>query len=80
MHAGPLRQTPRPQERAGTVRGTVRVISPAPLPGALRGVPARWGRRRRASGSGSGEGLPLRLGDFVPVMFAFLGHSIMVAR
>lgn len=30
-------QTPRPQERAGTVRGTERVISPAHHIGALRG-------------------------------------------
>src|SRR3546814_1404177 len=30
-------QTPRPQERAGTARGTERVISPAHHIGALRG-------------------------------------------
>lgn len=34
---GLFRESPRPQERAGTVRGTERVISPAHCIGALRG-------------------------------------------
>ena len=48
---GPLRQTPRPQECAGTAHGTERVTSLAPRPGALRGVPAEVGRRRRVAAS-----------------------------
>ena len=32
VRAGPPRRTPRPQERAGTVRGTVRATSPAHFP------------------------------------------------
>jgi hypothetical protein len=51
VRAGPPRQTPRPQERAGTARGTVRATSPAPILGALRGVPAEVGRRRRVAAS-----------------------------
>ena len=44
---GPWQERPRPQEQDRRACGTERVISPAPLSGALRGVPARRGRRRR---------------------------------
>jgi hypothetical protein len=55
---GPWQERPRPQEQDRRACGTERVISPAPLTGALRGVPARRGSRRRNSGSGPGEGFP----------------------
>jgi hypothetical protein len=40
------------------MRGTERVISPAPLPGVLRGVPAEGVAGDAVHGFGSGEGLP----------------------
>jgi hypothetical protein len=55
---GPWQEGPRPQEQDRRACGTERVLSPAPLSGALRGVPARRGRRRRSNGSGAGEGFP----------------------
>lgn len=53
-----LVQTSRPQEQARRECREERVISPVQLIGALRGAPARKGRRRQRSGSGSGEGFP----------------------
>ena len=58
MRAGPLRRTPRPQERAGTVRGTERINSPAPLPGVLRGVPAEGVGGDRAAAPAQGKAFP----------------------
>lgn len=56
---GPLRKAPRPQERIIRCAGQSASSAPLLFPGALRGVPARRGRRRRCAGSGAGEGLPL---------------------
>lgn len=48
------------RSRAGRTCGTERVISPAPLPGALRGVPARRGGRRQALAPAQGKAFPHR--------------------
>lgn len=58
MRAGPPRRTPRPQERAGTVRGAERINSPAPLPGVLRGVPAEGVGGDRAAAPAQGKAFP----------------------
>jgi len=58
---GPKRQAPRPQEQGRRTCGTERVISPAPLPpGAMRGVPARRGSRRRELAPAQGKAFPAR--------------------
>lgn len=59
MRAGPLRRTPRPQERAGTARGTVRATSPAPIFGGLRGVPAEGVGGDGAAAPAQGKAFPL---------------------
>lgn len=60
---GPEQERPRPQEQSrkalrDRARPKPRSTSRLCFTGALRGVPARRGRRRRETGSGAGEGFP----------------------
>lgn len=80
VRAGPFLSDTAPSGEGRQACGTKRVISPALIIGALRGVPAGRGRRRQRSRSASGESFPRPIGNFVPVMFDIAFQSFMVAE
>lgn len=75
---GLLQWASRPQEQAARTAGQSASLAPLRFSGRCGVSPHEGVGGDSVAAPAQGKAFPFRWGDFVPVMFAFLRHSIMV--